>query len=430
MPKKKQNSSRPDGWLAAGLSVPVDLTCRQQKYARGAEGVARMVHNLALFTHRFHRRNRLKWPSVPEMEREFNAVKRTDYPFVAEVSKFVAQGAFRDFENALKRWRDPAVKSGAPNPKRKKRTGEGGFLAASGVACVKYDGHRRIKLPYLGSVKLQRQLPAGAIPHEVRLAFRNGQWMAGVSYWKPPIPAPCRESQAVGGVDVGINPLAADFDGCDGNEYPNPKPYEAALRKRRRWQRAQARRIPGSRGWKEAQRRLDKVNRRITGLRGDAHQQLSRHLVRAYHTLGIETLNVRGMLAARLQSKALSDAALGGLLAKIRYKAEWYGTRIIQAPRWYPSSKRCYDCGAVNADLGRERRWACPACGVIHDRNLNAAKNLRQLAIEALGAVGPDVTLGDEEALAVRVMPVGETSPCEPRTEPIPAVNQQLALGL
>ena len=427
MPKKKQNSTRPDGFLAAGLRLPLDLTHRQREYARRAVGISRFVQNLATATHQFHRRNRIKWPSVPEIERAFNAAKREDYPFVAEVSKFVAQGAFRNFENALKRWRDPSLKSGAPQFKRKKRTGKGGFLAASGVACVKYDGHRRMKLPYLGSVKIQRNLPPGAIPYEVRISFRNGQWIASVAYWKPPIPAPPRETQAVGGVDVGITPLAVD---SDGNEYCNPKPYEAALRKRRRWQRAQARRTPGSRGWNDAQRRLDLINRRITGLRNDAHHQLSRRLVQAYHTLGIETLNVRGMIAAGLQSKALTDAAIGGLLAKIRYKAEWYGTRLVQASQWYPSSKTCSDCGEVNAALGREPQWACPACGVIHDRNLNAAMNLLKLAIEALGAVGPDVTLGDGAALAGAVLPAGETAPCEPRPEPIPAVNQQLALAL
>ena len=427
MPKKKQSSTRPDGWLAAGVRLPLDLTCRQRAYARRAVGIARFVQNMATATHQFHRRNRLKWPSVPEIERAFNAAKREDYLFVTEVSKFVAQGAFRDFENVLKRWRDPSLHSGAPKFKRKKRTGEGGFLAASGVACVKYDGNRRMKLPYLGSVKMPRKLPTGAIPYEVRIAFHNGQWIASVAYWKPPIPAPERETQTVGGVDVGITPLAVD---SDGNEYTNHQPYAAALRKRRRWQREQARRTPGSRGWRDAQRRLDLINRRITGLRNDAHQQLSRRLVRAYHTLGIETLNIRGMIAAGLQPKALSDAAMGGLLSKIRYKADWYGTRLVQASQWYPSSKTCSDCGHYNAALRREPQWACPACGVIHDRNLNAAKNLLRLAIAALGAVGPDVTLGDGAALAGEVLPAGETAPREPRTEPIPAVHQQLALAL
>ena len=88
--KKKQPSSRPDGWLAAGISVPIELTCKQADYARRAVGISRFVYNLAAATDQFCRRNRLDWPTGHEMAREFNAAKEQDYPFVSEVSKFVA----------------------------------------------------------------------------------------------------------------------------------------------------------------------------------------------------------------------------------------------------------------------------------------------------------------------------------------------------
>ena len=112
--KKKQPSSRPDGWLAAGISVPMELTCKQADYARRAVGISRFVYNLAAATHQFCRRNRLDWPTGHEMAREFNAAKEQDYPFVSEASKFVAQGAFRNFSNALSRWRNPDIRSGRP----------------------------------------------------------------------------------------------------------------------------------------------------------------------------------------------------------------------------------------------------------------------------------------------------------------------------
>ena len=160
--KRQQPSSRPQGWLAAGIVVPVKLTVKQERYAKRCVGISRFVYNMAVSTHRFCRRNRLTWPSAHEMAREFNAAKREDYPFVTEVSKFVAQGAFRNFGNAVARWRDPEIKSGPPAIRRKNHTGAGSFLAASGIACIRYDGHRRIKLPYLGSVKLARELPEGS----------------------------------------------------------------------------------------------------------------------------------------------------------------------------------------------------------------------------------------------------------------------------
>ena len=316
--------------------------------------------------------------------REFNAAKEQDYPFGSEVSKFVAQGAFRNFSNALTRWRNPEIRSGRPKFHKKRRTGDGSFLAASSVACVKYDGHRRIRLPCLGNVKLARKLPDG-IPYEVTIRRRDGQWLGSIAYWKPPMSLPERETQSIGGVDVGINPLAVD---SDGKEYTNPKAYYQAQRQLRRWHRSLSRRTPGNRGCAEAQRRIDKLNRRIRGLRSNAHHQASRDLVRKFAVLGIETLNVAAMDKLRTQAKAIRDAGIGGLLEKVRYKADWYGTRIIEASQWFPSSKTCSD---------RQPKWACPACGVIHDRNLNAARNLRKLA---LGAVSADVTLTDGKALA------------------------------
>ena len=90
----------------------------------------------------------------------------------------------------------------------------------------------------------------------------------------------------------------------------------------------------------------------------------------------------------RHQAKAIKDAAIGGLLQKVRYKAEWYGTEIVLADRWYASSKTCFACGVVNGELGRERHWVCAECGAQHDRNENAALNLRGLALRA---VSPEV---------------------------------------
>ena len=100
-------------------------------------------------------------------------------------------------------------------------------------------------------------------------------------------------------------------------------------------------------------------------------------MVRKYHTLGVETPNVAGMIKAGLQSKALADAGMSALLNQIRYKAQRHGTRIVEADQWYPSSKTCSACEVMNGDLRREREWVCPNCGVIHDRNQNATRNLR-----------------------------------------------------
>ena len=422
--KRKQPSSCPEDWLPAGIVVQLELTCRQERYAQRCVGIARFVYNRMVANDQAGRDAGL-WLTPHELEKEFNAVKHANpaLGFVTEVSKFVAQGACRNYRNARSRWLNKELKARRPVFHKKRRTGAGSFLAASGVKLIRYDGHRRIRLPYLGSVRMTRTLPEG-IPYEVTIRKRNGRWYASIAYWKPPVAPPQRETQSVGGVDVGISPLAVDSDLV---HYENPKALENALCRLRRWQRAQARRTPGSRGWWEAQRRIDLAHRRAKGLRDNAHHHVSRALIGKYHTIGIETLNVAGMIRAGLQSKALSDAGMSGLLDQIRYKADWYGTEIIEADQWYPSSKTCSACGAVNAALGREPMWSCPSCGVIHDRNKNAARNLGKLA---LLAVGEDVMLLDGGALAGDDAIAGETAPDEGRTKPRTMAHTQLRLAL
>ena len=337
-----------------------------------------------------------------------------------EVSKFVAQEACRDFRRAYENWCNPTLNAERPTFKKKNRIGTGSFLAASGVDRVKYDDHRRIRLPYLGSVKLKRELPEG-IPYEVRIKQENGRWYASVNYWKPPVGAE-EKTHLCGAVDVGITPLAVDSELV---HYENPKALYRMLAKLQRWQRTLARRTVGSRGWHEAQGRINAIHRRINGLRDNAHHQVSRQTGQEVRRAGHREPERGGHgQTAAIRQRSIRDAASGGLLQKIRYKADWYGTIIVAADRFYPSSKLCSDCGAHNASLGRELHWTCPQCGRRHDRNENAALNLLTLAINAarelgklaLGPVGPNVTLLDGKALANGSNAGGETGPGEGRT--------------
>ena len=443
MVKKRNNqpSTCPGGWLKTGIKVPVHLTARQEQYAARCVGIARAVYNQMVASHQMARAHgHGPWPSPMQLEKTFNDLKHhSDFgmAYATQVSKFVAQGACRNFRRAYENWRNPDLRSARPSLKKKNRSGSGSFLAASGVAPIQYDGYQRIRLPYLGSVKLKRELPEG-IPYEVRLRKQDGRWYASINYWKPPVAAEDK-THVFGGADVGQNPLAVDSELV---HYENPKALQKHLRQLRRWQRASARRTPGSRGWSEAQRRLAAIHRQITGLRENAHHQLSRLLVRKYAVLGIENLNVAGMDKLPHQARSIRDAAIGGLLRKLRYKAEWYGTLIVEAGRWFPSSKLCSHCGHHNAELRREAHWTCPQCGTGHDRNENAALNLLGLALKAvdelpdkliLGPVGPDVTLPDGKALASGKRVAGETGSGEgrtaPPTQPLAAVDGGVARG-
>ena len=333
-----QHSSCPEDWLKAGIKVPISLTTRQEQHAARAVGIARSVFNLMAATHQMARtQGHGYWPSPMELEKQFNKLRHDPefgMEYATEVSKFVAQGACRDFRRAYENWRNPELKAARPSFKRKNRQGSGSFLAASGVTPIKYDGHQRIKLPYLGSVKLKRELPEG-IPCEVRISRQNGRWYASVNYWRPPVDAE-EKTHLCGAVDVGIAPLVVDSELV---HYDNLKALYQMLRKLRRWQRVLARRTVGSRGWREAQQRINAIHRRINGLRETAHHQVSRLLVGKYAVLAIESLNVAGMDKLRRQARSIRDAAIGGLLQKICYKADWYDTIVVAADRFYPSSK-------------------------------------------------------------------------------------------
>ena len=162
--RAQQPSSCPEGWLPAGHVIPIRLTVRQEQYARRAVGIARFVYNLCVATHRFCRANRLPWPSWQELNRELNAIKRDQFPFVAEVSKHIAEGAVRDFGDAIANWRNPTHKGLRPTIKERRLTGTGSFRAASGIANIKYDKKKqRIRA-------LQRPLMLFA---KTRILFRN-----------------------------------------------------------------------------------------------------------------------------------------------------------------------------------------------------------------------------------------------------------------
>ena len=195
--KRKQASSCPEGWTPDAIVVQLKLTCRQERYAKRAVGISRFVYNRLVANGQAGRDAGL-WLSPYELEKEFNAAKKVNdnLAFVTTVSKFVAQGACRNYREAHYRWRDQSLRARKPVFHKKRITGTGSFLAASGVNLICHDGHRRIRVPYLGSIRMTRTLPKGT-PYQVSVKKENGRWYASIAYWKPPTAPPCRETQSL-----------------------------------------------------------------------------------------------------------------------------------------------------------------------------------------------------------------------------------------
>ena len=178
------------------------------------------------------------------------------------------------------------------------------------------------------------------------------------------------------GVDLGIKHLAVL---SDGRTFDNPKPLRRALRKLRRLNRRLHRKSRGSANRHRAAMRVARLHARIANVRQDTLHKLTTALVRDYRQVVIEDLNVKGMLRNRRLSRAIADVGLHEFRRQLTYKAAVDETLVTVADRWYASSKTCSGCGAVKAVLGlSERNYVCMACGLVKDRDWNAACNLER----------------------------------------------------
>jgi putative transposase len=217
-----------------------------------------------------------------------------------------------------------------------------------------------------------------------------------------------RRPNATVGVDLGLTRRATL---SAGPPFENARPLKEALRKLRRLQRQLDRQQrannpgrylpdgrvkPGASGWVKSRRmlrtesRLGRLHERVANLRREQAHRLTTHLTREFGVIGVENLNVRGMQANRRLARHIADVGWGMILAQLKYKTSWAdGSLLVAADRFYPSSKTCSDCGAVRAKLAlSERLFTCDKCGLVIDRDLNAARNLAQMAQQYAQAEG------------------------------------------
>jgi putative transposase len=188
---------------------------------------------------------------------------------------------------------------------------------------------------------------------------------------------PNNRRNAVVGVDAGVRHLAVLSTGM---VIENPRALQRSQHKLRRLNRELARRRPNSRRRNQTRRRLARVHARAANLRHDALHKLTTTLATQYSTVVVERLNLAGLVRNRRMARALSDAGLAGLRRQLTYKTAWYGSRLIVADRFYPSSKTCSACGWTKAKITlAERIFSCEGCGLRLDRDINAARNLAKL---------------------------------------------------
>jgi putative transposase len=199
---------------------------------------------------------------------------------------------------------------------------------------------------------------------------------------------PAPSTGAVVGVDLGIKDFAVT---SEGDRIANPRHLARRERNLARYQRRMARKQRGSNNRAKAKAKVARAHRKVAASRADFLHRASTRLVRDHDVIVIEDLNVKNMVRNRRLAKTISDAGWGEFRRQLEYKAARYGRRLVVIDRWYPSSKTCSACGHLLAELPLSvRAWCCPACRTLHDRDINAAKNILA-AGRAVSACGGDV---------------------------------------
>ncbi len=180
--------------------------------------------------------------------------------------------------------------------------------------------------------------------------------------------------EAMVGVDVGLRDVAVL---STGEKIANPQHLQRSGRRLRQAQRGLARKQQGSKNREKARRKVARAHARIADQRRDSLHKLTTRVIRENQAVCVESLAVKHLVRNHTLAKAISDAGWGKLVRQLAYKAAWYGRTLVAIDRWYPSSKRCHACGHVLDALPLAvRHWTCPACGVSHDRDVNAARNI------------------------------------------------------
>jgi IS605 OrfB family transposase len=351
----------------------------------------------------------LSW-SLYSLRRDWNAAKDEVAPWWGECSKEAFNTGLDALARALKNWGDSRKGKRKGKPvcfprfKSKRRARPSIRFWTGAIRCEE----RHAVLPRIGRVKLHENgrgladlVAAGtARVLSVTVRLERGRWFASFTVETEVSRPAARLPDAVVGVDLGVKTLAVL---STGEQVPNPRHLSGALRKLRRLSRTASRRHgpdrragrePSNR-WRRATAALGKAHGRVADQRKDGLHKLTTRLAAEFGTVVIDDLHVAGMMKNRRLARHVADASFGEFRRQVEYKAAWRGGRVIVADRWFASSKTCSGCGAVKAKLPlSERTYACDSCGLVLDRDVNAALNLAECGNRLIAGSGPEISNG------------------------------------
>jgi len=365
--------------VTRGYKTELDLNNEQRTACLKHAGASRFTYNWGLARSVTAYRVTGKRPTAIDFHRELNKLKQTDYPWMYEVSKCAPQEALRDLDKAyrnffrrveLKKQGKWKGKLGFPTFKKKSKAI--GSFRLTGSIKVFSDA---VQLPRLGRLRLHEHdfIPTDAKVLSATVSEEAGRWFVSIQV-EEECESPIPTAPSAIGVDLGIKTLATL---SDGTTFSNPRALKQAQKKLRRLERQKSRRKKGGQNRKKTVRKLAKQHARVARIRKDAAHKLTRYLCKNHALVAIEDLHVAGMLKNHKLALAISDSNFGEISRQLAYKASWYSVHLVVIDRWFPSSKLCSSCGWIDEDQDlSDRVFICRACGLVIDRDLNAARNI------------------------------------------------------
>lgn len=297
--------------------------------------------------------------------------------WLAEPSKDPLQAALRNLQGAFDRfWRK---QTHYPQFKKKGRTKDSATYFSD---CFSYRGGQ-IKLAKQAeplNIRWSRPLPEDTVPSQITVS-RDSANRYHISILAESVVTEHDPADMTVGIDAGITSL---YTLSTGEKITNPRHEKRDRQKLARAQKNLARKQKGSSNRAKARLKVAKVHSRIADRRRDHLHKLSTRLIRENQVVMIEDLSVRNMVRNHSLARAISDAGWAQFRSMLEYKADWYGRQVVAIDRFYPSSKTCSECGAINDTMSlKVREWQC-RCGAVRDRDVNAAKNIQAVGLAVL----------------------------------------------
>lgn len=347
-------------------------------------GHARFTYNWSLARRKDHYKETSKGLTGFTINKELTTLKNDpDYVWLKQADAQVLQQKTKDLDRAYKNF----FEHRARYPNFKKKNGKQSIRYPQRF---KIDG-QKIYLPKVGWVKLILHRPIeGEMKNATVTRTKSGKYFVSIQC-EVEIDGPDYSGPSIG-IDLGLIDFATF---SNGEKIPNPRWFRKSQAKLAKAQRKLSRAKKGSNNRNKLRVKVARLYEKIANQRMDFHHKLSKYLVDTYGLIRFENLNIKGMVKNHNLAKSISDAGWAQFVRFVEYKGAWYGAYVEKIDRFFASSKTCSDCGTQNSLLKMsDREWACQECGVIHDRDVNAAINIlnyNTVGTTEIKACGQDV---------------------------------------